>query len=137
MEYKYILNTILIFFTSTHWKISSIGAFLHNSFAGRIKSHRGPDVGRGPQFGDPCYNGLMGLGGGVISDERYNRVNGYSRKYTGYIANTRNKHRNSKCDYITVSILEFFLLAYFLYFEEIKVGLCDLNAVCVSVYSPY
>jgi hypothetical protein len=37
MEYQYILNTILIFFfTSTHWKISSIGAFLHNSFAGRI-----------------------------------------------------------------------------------------------------
>jgi hypothetical protein len=36
MEYQYILNTILIFFTSTHWKISSIGAFLHNSFAGRM-----------------------------------------------------------------------------------------------------
>jgi hypothetical protein len=36
MEYQYILNTILIFFNSTHWKISSIGAFLHNSFAGRM-----------------------------------------------------------------------------------------------------
>jgi hypothetical protein len=33
MEYQYILN---LFFTSTHWKISSIGAFLHNSFAGRM-----------------------------------------------------------------------------------------------------
>jgi hypothetical protein len=37
MEYQYILNKILIFlFTSTHWKISSIGAFLHNSFADRM-----------------------------------------------------------------------------------------------------
>jgi hypothetical protein len=54
MEYQYILNIIVIFFfTSTHWKISSIGAFLHNSFLGRIKSHRGPDVARGPWFGNP------------------------------------------------------------------------------------
>jgi hypothetical protein len=36
----------------------------------------------------------------VISDVRYNRVKGSSRKYTtGYLANTRNKH-GSTCDYI-------------------------------------
>jgi hypothetical protein len=46
MGYQHILNTILInefeiyeqvfFFTNTHCKISSIGTFLHNSFAGRM-----------------------------------------------------------------------------------------------------
>jgi hypothetical protein len=45
MEYQYILKTILsnefeiyelvCLFTSIHWKISSTGAFLQNSFAGR------------------------------------------------------------------------------------------------------
>jgi hypothetical protein len=28
------------------------------------------------------------------------------------------------------------ILAYFPYFEKIKVGLCDLHPVCVSVYPP-
>jgi hypothetical protein len=33
---------------------------------------------------------------------------------------------------------EFFsLLAYFPSFEKIKVGLCDIHAVCVSVNPPY
>jgi hypothetical protein len=27
-------------------------------------------------------------------------------------------------------------LAYFPYFEEIRLGLCDLHAVCVSLYPP-
>jgi hypothetical protein len=45
----------------------------------------------------------------VAADVRYNRVKGYSRKYIiGYIANTRNKHRNTKCDYIKMFILFFF-----------------------------
>jgi hypothetical protein len=28
-------------------------------------------------------------------------------------------------------------LAYFLYFEKIKVALCDLESLCVSQYPPY
>jgi hypothetical protein len=35
----------------------------------------------------------------------------------------------------TVQSAQYFL-AYFPYFEEIKVGLCDLHAVCVSVNPP-
>jgi hypothetical protein len=50
MEYQYailinefeIYEQVCFFFTSTHWEISSIGTFLHNSFAGQIKLHRGP-----------------------------------------------------------------------------------------------
>jgi hypothetical protein len=41
----------------------------------------------------------------VITDVRYNRVKGYSRKYTiGYTANTRNTHRNSQRDCIKAFI---------------------------------
>jgi hypothetical protein len=33
----------------------------------------------------------------VIANARYNRVKGFSRKYTiGYMANTRNKNRNTQ-----------------------------------------
>jgi hypothetical protein len=54
--------------------------------------------------------------GGFIADAHYNRVKGYSRKYTiGYIANTRNKHINTQYDYIKVFILGlFFVLNSFL-----------------------
>jgi hypothetical protein len=56
---------------------------------------------------NPRYNGLMGA---VIGDVRYNRVKGYSRKYTtGRITSTCNKHRNTRCDYIKVFILGLFL----------------------------
>jgi hypothetical protein len=45
----------------------------------------------------------------VIADVRYNREKGYSRKYTtGYLANTRNKYRNTQCDYIKGFILFFY-----------------------------
>lgn len=38
---------------------------------------------------------------GIGSDVHYNRVKGYSLKYTiGYTANRRNTHRNIPCDYI-------------------------------------
>jgi hypothetical protein len=66
---------------------------------------------------NPRYNGLFFLGGGsVISDVRYNRVKGYSRKYTiGYITNTRRKRRNTQCDYMKVFIFGlFFTLNNFL-----------------------
>jgi hypothetical protein len=49
----------------------------------------------------------------VITDVRCNRAKGYSRKYTiGYTANTRNKHRNTHCDYI-----KDFMFLLFFYFE--------------------
>jgi hypothetical protein len=54
---------------------------------------RGSIYGRYTNTVNPRYNGLMGWGVSVIADGRYNRMMGYSRKYTiGYIANTRNKH---------------------------------------------
>jgi hypothetical protein len=44
-------------------------------------------------------------GGGVIDDVRCNRVKGYARKYNiGYIANKRNKHRNTQCYYMSFHI---------------------------------
>jgi hypothetical protein len=47
----------------------------------------------------------------VIADACYNRVKGYSRKYTiGYIDNTRNKHKNTPCDYMKVFIFGFFCI---------------------------
>jgi hypothetical protein len=66
---------------------------------------------------------VRACGGSVIADVRYNRVKGYSRKYTaGYIANTCNKHRNTQCDYIKVFILGlFFILNTFLTTEPFLV----------------
>jgi hypothetical protein len=48
---------------------------------------------------------------------RYNRVRGYSRKYTiRYIPRTRNKHRNTQCDYIKIFILGFIFISNYKYF---------------------
>jgi hypothetical protein len=45
----------------------------------------------------------------IIADVLYNRVKGYSRSYMiGCTGNTRNKHRNTQCDYIKVFTLGFF-----------------------------
>jgi hypothetical protein len=46
-----------------------------------------------------------------IADVRCDRVKGYSWKYTtGYIANTRNKHRNTQYDHKEVFISGFFFI---------------------------
>jgi hypothetical protein len=54
----------------------------------------------------------------ATADVRCNRVKGDSQKYiihVGYIANTRKENRNTKFDYIKVSILGlFFILSSFL-----------------------
>jgi hypothetical protein len=58
----------------------------------------------------------MGGGGvadrvSVIADVRYDRVRGYSRKYTiGYTSNTRNEHGNTQCNHIKVFILLLFII---------------------------
>jgi hypothetical protein len=57
---------------------------------------------------NPRYNGP---GVSVIADVPYNRVKGYTRKYAiGYTANTRNKHKNTRCDYVNISIFEFYFI---------------------------
>jgi hypothetical protein len=55
----------------------------------------------------------------VRANVRYNRTRGYSQKYTiGYIPNTRNKHRNTQCDYIKVFIIYIFF--YFKWLSNYK-----------------
>jgi hypothetical protein len=63
---------------------------------------------------NPRYKGLVKgrqVRVSVIPVVRYNRVNRDSWKYiTGYTANTRNKYRNTQCDYIKIFILGFFFV---------------------------
>jgi hypothetical protein len=45
----------------------------------------------------------------IIANFRYNPVDRYSQKHTiGYIANTRNQHKNIQCDYGNVVIFFIF-----------------------------